>query len=433
MLLSLLLAALPQDHAGHSHAKPPARLAPPADDKAQHLGFLKPGEVRTFTWEVKHTGAAPARYRLTAPPQVKVAEADLAAPFAPGEARNLAITLDTKGLRGFHGWILKLQAEGGNGPVHEQAVDLVAVSFAVDPDKVQSLGSVGPREIKTVTWEIRNLADIPQTFRLLDLAPGTTVAEGPLATPLAPGEARTLAMTINPTDFVGYQRRAAKLEVSDPQQPRYILRTDMTVRPEMAVDGSAKDLGGVAPHETPQIVFTFTREGGDPARIKLATTLPDWFEPEVVNEGARSELRLTFRPRLLKPGVHAGLELLTVETNAPREPKFALSLAWHLALPVIPTPAKVVFDSPKAERQTLVLKAREGKPFRILTARVDGPAFTIGAPPATSTAEQTLTITRVAKAEARGILTLTFEGEDAPLQIPLAYLPPSAPAKPRKR
>jgi hypothetical protein len=197
----------------------------------------------------------------------------------------------------------------------------------------------------------------------------------------------------------------------------------------------------VKPFESPEIAFQFSREGGDLAQIKLLTELPPYLEPEVVHQGQKAELRLTLRPKLLKPGVQAGLELLRVETNAPREPQFSLALDWRLFLPVIPEPSRIVFENRDAASQKLTLKSADKKPFKILKAELQGSGFAvgkapqgtplasglIGALPSKAAASHVLPVWVLAKEESHAVLKLYCEGMDDPLQVPLAYLPPSAP------
>lgn len=444
-MLALLLAALTQVSAppAHDHGHPAPVLRPaPESDGVRHLGPLKPGEKKSFEWEVKNTGLKPALFRLVeAPPAVSTEGLALAKPWAPGESRKLGFQLDTAGLRGFQTLHLKLRSDDSTQPEQTLALDLVVVLFSVTPDKVTSLGSIGPKETRTATWELKNLSDSPLSFRLLDLAPGVRVSEGPLATPFAPGETRALTMTIDPTGWVGYQRRAAKLESSDAAQPRYILRIDMTVRPEMNVDSLTKSLREVKPFESPEAVFTFTREGGDLAQIKLLTELPPYLEAELVHRGPKAELHLTLRPKLLKPGVQAGLELLRVETNAPREPRFSLALDWRLFLPFVPEPTRVIFENRDTPSQLLTVKAANGKPFKLLKTELEGPGFAAGTFPKTTVLTSGMTspidpapaaafsipIWILAQDESHAVLKLYCEGMDEPLQVPLAYLPPSAP------
>lgn len=305
--------------------------------------------------------------------------------------------------------------------------------YRVTPDKAVILDSVGPREKKTVSYEIANQSDQPIRFTVSDFSPGTTATLDAFATPFAPGDVRTFTVTVDPTDWTGWQTRAVRLVSDDPKEPTFKTVIKLNIRPEMAVDNPAKDLGAVKPHESPQIVFAFDREGGDPGQIKLASQLPPWFDPEVVNEGTHSELRLTFRPRMLNPGVHAGLELLKVETNAPKQPQFALSLAWKLDLPVVPEPARVVFEQKGPEGQKLTLKGKDGKPFRILSAEIMGSGFTVGAGdpigplPTEGAPEVVLPVKVTADGETKAVLVLHLEGQEEPLKVPLAYLPPSAP------
>jgi len=310
--------------------------------------------------------------------------------------------------------------------------------FVVTPDNIQHLGSVGPKEVRTLTWELKNTSDKPISFRVLDTAPGVRVPEGPFLKPWQPGESRKFDVTSDPTDFLAYQRRAVRLEPDDPSQPRYILRWDMTVRPEMAVDMVNKSFGEVAPHESPLLVYTFTREGGL-AKINLESRLPDYLESEITAEGPKASLRLTLRPSKLKPGVQGGLELLKVSTNAPKQPTFDLTLAWKLKLSILAIPSRVVWDEPKNRGFDLEVKSRDGKPFRILEARIEGPKdgqgnalFTHGALPVDAAPSHRIRLQCNADLESRGMLFLTCSGLDAPLQVPLTWLPPKgAPEAPK--
>ncbi len=303
--------------------------------------------------------------------------------------------------------------------------------FVVTPDNIQHLGSVGPKEVRTLAWELKNTSGQPISFRVLDTAPGVRVPEGPFLKPWQPGESRKIEVTSDPSDFLAYQRPAVRLEPDDPSQPRYILRWDMTVRPELAVDAVNKSFGEVAPHESPLLVYTFTREGGGLAKINLESKLPDYLEAEVTAEGQKASLQLTLRPSKLKPGMQGGLELLKVSTNAPKQPAFDLTLAWKLKLAILAIPSRVVWDDPKIRSFDLELKSRDGKPFRILEARIEGPKdrqgsalFTHGALPVEATPSHTIKLQCTADLESKGMLLLTCSGLDAPLQIPLTWLPP---------
>ncbi|MBL0312111.1 MAG: hypothetical protein IPP78_05225 [Holophagaceae bacterium] len=303
--------------------------------------------------------------------------------------------------------------------------------FMVTPDIIQHLGSVGPMEVRTLTWELKNTSGKPISFRVLDTAPGVRVPEGPFLKPWQPGETRKIEVSSDASDFLAYQRRAVRLEPDDPSQPRYILRWDMMVRPEMAVDAANKSFGEVSPHESPLLNFNFTREAGGPAEIHLDTKLPDYLEAEIIPDGTKASLQLTLRPSKLKPGVQAGLELLKVSTNAPKQPTFDLTLAWKLKLPILAVPSRVVWDEPKIRGFKLEVKSRDGKPFRILETRIEGPKdkqgndlFTHGEMPMEAAPSHVIKLQCFADLESKGMLFLTCSGLDVPLQIPLSWLPP---------
>lgn len=410
----------------------PAPVTPrPVQDAVRHLGAVKPGEAKTLVWEVRNAAARPATFRLVDPPKAVTAPGlALARPWAPGETRKVSFRVEPAGLRGLQAWTLRLASPDAPQPDQTLQVDCIAVTFGVTPDTITSLGSIGPKEVRTVAWELKNLAEGPMTFRLLDLAPGVTVDMAPFATPFAPGESRPIRMTLDPTGFVGYQRRAAKIECSDPGQPRYILRVDMTVRPEVAVDGQAKDLGAVQRFESPSIAFRFTREGGEAAAIRLASELPDYFDHEIVQEGVNASLVLTLRPGRLKPGQTAGLERLAVTTSAPLQPRFNLTLAWRIRQLLEASPSRVVLDLPEGLSQALVVRRSDGKPFRIREAVLaEGSGWSIAGVGREEGPEHPLTVTLQDRSQRRGMLRIVAEGVEEPLLVPLAYLPPEPPGQ----
>ncbi|GLH69779.1 hypothetical protein GETHPA_13120 [Geothrix rubra] len=286
------------------------------------------------------------------------------------------------------------------------------------------LGSVGPKEVREAVYGIKSLADHPFHLRVLDLSLGLELDGAQFKEALQPGEVRMVHVRVNPDGMLGYIRGAVRLGTDDPAQPFYILRYDMFVRPEVAVDAERRSLGEVAPWESPTALFRFTREGGEPVRVELASVLPPYLQAEVVPHGTVAELRVTLRPSLLKPGMLAGLEVLQVTTNAPRQPSFTLYLDWRLALPVMPSPSRLVYDDPKTTLLAVELRARDGKPFRLQSAEIEGKGYELVDRPGPTAERQTLRVRRLGTTSA--LLVLRFPGSDEPLRIPLDYLDPKA-------
>jgi len=287
------------------------------------------------------------------------------------------------------------------------------------------LGSVGPRELREAVYGIRSTHDRPFRFRLLDLSLGTSLDEAQFVDPMQPGEIRMVRVKVNPTGMVGFNQGAVRLGTDDPTQPYYILRFDLEVRPEVAVDRERKSLGEVSPHESPELRFRFTREGGDPLKLVLASVIPPYFEAELVHEGAAADLRLTLRPDRLKPGTAAGLEVIKVATNGPQQPLFTLYLDWRIATPVIPTPTRLVFTDLKTTLLGLDLTARDGKPFRVTKAEILGQGFELIDLPGIESVRQTLSVRRTGH-NPEAILVLECSNLEGPLKIPLRFLDPTA-------
>ena len=291
------------------------------------------------------------------------------------------------------------------------------------------LGSVGPREVREALFGIRSLHDRPFTFRLLDLSLGLSLDEAQLSEAMQPGEVRMLRIKVDPAGLEGFIKGAVRLGTDDPSQPQYILRYDMAVRPEVTVDSARKSLGEVAPHESPEIRFRFLREGGDPLKLTLAGEVPVHLTTELVHEGPSADLRLTLHPDRLQPGTTAGLEVLKVATNGPKQPLFTLYLDWRLAMAVMPVPSRLVFSDLKTTLLGLELTARDGKPFRILKAEIHGKGFQLLDTPGPESSRQVLRIRRTGTTP-EAMLEVQCSTMAEPLKVPLRFLDPKArPAK----
>ncbi len=327
----------------------------------------------------------------------------------------------------------------GGAPLAPPARKVAPPRLAIEPAGRVNLGSVGPTEVREQRYLFTNRSDKPIALRVLDLSPGVTV-EGPaLHGPIAPKRSAPLTLRADPTDFVGWQPRNVKLGTDDPDQGEYFLPIGMTVRPDLTVDAPKKSLGEVALHETPQAVFVFRRETGQATKLWVSSPLPPYLEAEVesiparpatggpaVPPGAMGALRLTLRPALVDPGMLAGLETLTVESSAPHQPRFQLYLDWKLKLPVRLSSPRVVFLGRGEVARTLVLESRDGKPFRLESARLEGEGFTLEGPASGSARRMELKLVRKAAATAKALLVLAFDGEPVPLRVPVAFLPPPA-------
>lgn len=293
----------------------------------------------------------------------------------------------------------------------------------VEPPGTVDLGSVGPAERKEQGYVFRNTSAAAISLRVLDLSPGVTVAGPALRGPIAPGAGAPLTLVFDPSGWQGFQTRNVKLETDDPGQGLYFLPLKAVIRPDVTVDGVRRDFGSVAGFESPQQVFLFTRETGQPLAIRIASTLPPYLEGEVRPDGNRSSLCFTLHPGLVPPGELLGLETVKVETNAPLQPAFDLYVGWKVHHAIQADPPRVVFQDPGRFEAELKLTATDGKPFRILKADVEGQDFKVERLPDQEAPVQVLSIRRLAVAHARAMLVLRFQGQDRELTIPLAYLP----------
>jgi hypothetical protein len=303
----------------------------------------------------------------------------------------------------------------------------VRASFApprlqIEPRGRVDLGELGPLEVRSQGYSFRNTSGAPISLRVLDLAPGVTVAGPALEQPVpARGSAR-LELRVDPQGWSGPQARNVRLGTDDPGQGDYYLPVRMTVRPDLALDGTRRDFGDVGAHESPMVLFRFARETGKPLALRVVTELPAYLEGEIQARGPGAQLAFTLRPARIPPGMRMGLERVRVESNAPLQPWFDLYLEWRVHHAIEANPSRLLFLDPGQGALTLELRSRNGMPFRILGAELEGEGFQLGPVPAPA-AVQTLVVRRVATASSRAMLVLRVVGEAEPLRVPVAYLP----------
>jgi hypothetical protein len=301
--------------------------------------------------------------------------------------------------------------------------------LSIQPSGRVHLGSVGPREKKTIDYTFTNTSKTPIRIRVADLSPGVTVAGPALEKEIPPGKGLPLTLSVDPTDFVGWQPRSVRLISDDPAQGEYRLPIGMDVRPDLTVDGQGRTFGIVAPHESPAVTFRFRRETGDPTVLRLTKPLPPYLQTSLDPHGDLVDLRVVLRAGLVPAGATSGLEVLAVETNSPHQPAFTLYAEWKVQHAIEPIPSRIVMTDAATTQATLTLKARNGKPFVIEKAVVEDNGFSIEPAQPAGTAEQVMTIHRTATATARAVLVLSIKGQDSPLKVPLAFLPPQVPAE----
>ncbi|BDU78550.1 hypothetical protein [Mesoterricola sediminis] len=288
----------------------------------------------------------------------------------------------------------------------------------VDPPGEVDLGSLGPTERRAQAYRIRNRSDRPIALRLLDVPPGVRV-EGPaLEAPLAPGAEAPLRLVFDAAGLEGFQARDVRIGTDDPRQGRYHLPVRAQVRPDLAVDGTDRDLGTFLAHESPRCVFSFRRESGAPAGLRLAEAPPPHLEPDLAETGGSAQLGFTFRADRVPAGVRRGVDRLRVATAAPLQPAFELTVAWRFRPAVDATPPRVVFQDPARRSRVLRLEAADGGRPSIASLQVIGAGFRV-----VPLRGGRLRVLRVGETPGRALLRLGFRDRPGVLEVPLAYLP----------
>ena len=292
----------------------------------------------------------------------------------------------------------------------------------IQPAGMQKLGSVGPREQRTLTYTFHNRSKAPIALKVSDLPAGLQVSGPALERSIAPEESLALLLKLDPTQQRGWFRRRVKLVTDDPQQGDYLLPLEATIRPDLAVDALRLNLPAAHFHESPEASFHFFRETGEPLSLRLVSTTPEYLETEVIAKGPKAELRVILHPLKVSPGVLEGLESLQVESNVGEQKTFTLYFQWSLIPMLACTPVRLVFEG--QDTLALTVKRPDGKAFSLEEARIEGQGFS-AAPTQTSGPVESLqlSIKREVHGEARALLVLKVKGEAELQRIPLISLP----------
>ena len=285
------------------------------------------------------------------------------------------------------------------------------------PGRVE-LGEGGPLEPRVQGYGVRNLSGRPIALRVLDLPPGVGVAGPALARPIPSRASAWMVLRVDPAGWVGPQGRTVRLGTDDPGQGDYDLPVHLSVRPDLTVDAPRRSLGDVAVWESPQVRFGFRRESGLPLRLWLGAPPPDYLECQIRGAGARGELVCTLRPDRIRPGMRLGLERLRVESNAPLQSRFDLYLDWRIHRAIEAVPSRLVFPEPGARR--LRLQSRDGTPFRILAAGLEGDGFRVDPVPGAAAPAHTLVVRRQEPGPGAAMLVLRCSGQAEPVRVPIS-------------
>jgi hypothetical protein len=293
--------------------------------------------------------------------------------------------------------------------------------LVIEPAGRVDLGVLGPEERKVQRYSFRNRSPGPIALRVLDLAPGVTAAGPALERPIAGQAAAALEVRVDASGWEGPQLRGVRLGTDDPAQGDYYLPLRMTIRPDLTVDGPQRDLGTVAPRESPEAVFRFRRETGAPLALRLVGNPPPYLQWDCRCRGPEARLGVVLRAAAVPPGMRQGFERLRVESNAPLQPDLDLYLVWRLRRPIEAEPPRLVFGG-GAGTLALVLRCRAGTPFRILDAAVAGGGFRVEGSGSEPAPVQEIQVFRAGPGPAQALLVLRCSGEPEPVRVPLVAL-----------
>lgn len=322
--------------------------------------------------------------------------------------------------------LVSLSLGAAPAPAPEAAMAVDPPRLDVSPSGLVNLGSLGPREKRVQKYSFRNRSDAPLSLRVEDAPKGMRVEGQALLHPVMPGEAQDLELEVDATGHSGWLRRRVRLRTDDPRQGAYVLPVEATVRPDLEVDAVRKHFSPARSYESPELVFQFRRETGEPLALRLLSELPPYLEARIAGgkeaEQGRGELHVVLRASQVEAGVLQGLETFRVGTSVADQPVFTLYADWRIQPLLEVSPSRLVFDG--QERSELKICRSDGKAFTLAEATLDGEGFRLerGLDQGLSI-EQRVSVRRTGQGPVKAALVLGIRGDPERMRVPLVGLP----------
>jgi hypothetical protein len=294
-----------------------------------------------------------------------------------------------------------------------------ALCMAQDPPRLaldatrHDFGRVLPDARSFHRFRLTNAGGAP--LKILGLHPScgcTSTVLGKDA--LAPGESTELEVTFNAVGLRGPARKSVVIATNDPARPNQELFIDADVLADVSATPEEVRFQGLTPRDRRKATVKLESATSEPLTLTDVTlSLAPWLGVATREEGRVVYLDLDLAARLLPPGQLAGTDTIAVHVLNPRPSVVEVKVVWEAQAPVVLTPGRISFTG-AARSAKVALKARDGKPFRVLSARTTNPLVTVSPLPAKAAARQELHVT-LAKTAGPGTYDETvFLTVDAP-------------------
>ena len=193
---------------------------------------------------------------------------------------------------------------------------------------------------------------------------------------LEPGEGTELEVVLDTAGYQGPMKKFIELVTDDPAGPSRTLAVEADVLAEVIPATREVAFRDLVSGDRRRRSVKLTSGTGEPiAVVDAELSEAPWLGVATRSAGKDVFVDLELLARNLPPGRESGTDTIALRVANPNPSVVNLRVLWEKRAPVIAEPARVALAEPAGRDLpfTVVLRSRDGKPFRILAARSTHP------------------------------------------------------------
>ena len=197
---------------------------------------------------------------------------------------------------------------------------------------------------------------------------------------LLPGQSTAIEATFNPAGYRGMVHKSIQVVSDDPVNPTANLTFEAEVVRAIIPSTESIFFGDVMRNVPRKMTVKFSTVDLKPLKL-LSATAPGapWITATTRMDGNDPAVDITLDGAKIPAGTSTGANAVTVKTDNPVEPVVNLTIQWDLRAVLVATPVRVAWVEPagKEQRMKVSVKHADGKPYKILSAKLTNPLFKV--------------------------------------------------------
>ena len=243
------------------------------------------------------------------------------------------------------------------------------------PEPAYDFGRIPPSQKVSHQFKAINTGNAPLTITQLNAGCGCTSSVLGRQT-LAPGESTELEVTFNPAGLRGMAQKTVQVLSDDPVDPSQVLSFQADVLPGILPSTELVRFMDLVRGDRRKASVKLKSETGQPIRVSdVELSDAPWLGVTTREEDNNVWVDLDLLARRLPAAKLSGVDTINLHVANPGSSTLQLSVHWELRPPVIANPERVAWAGATGQvlRASMVLRHRQNKPFRILSARTSNP------------------------------------------------------------